>query len=119
MVAPGPEVAITCNVGVPLLGKDKMCIRDRFVTNAGINTVIIYDVDKETGVLTPLFHCKTSGDYPKAVAVMPDNKHFIVLSHETDEIFTYNMNYEDRYFLQDSKPIKIEQPNCIFIHKLS
>ena len=49
-----------------------------FVTNAGINTVIIYDVDKETGVLTPLFHCKTSGDYPKAVAVMPDNKHFIV-----------------------------------------
>jgi len=89
-----------------------------FVTNAGINTVIIYDVDKETGVLTPLFHCKTSGDYPKAVAVMPDNKHFIVLSHETDEIFIYNMNYEDCYFLQDSRPIKIEQPNCIFIHKL-
>lgn len=83
-----------------------------------INTVIIYDVDKETGVLTPLFHCKTSGDYPKAVAVMPDNKHFIVLSHETDEIFIYNMNYEDCYFLQDSRPIKIEQPNCIFIHKL-
>ena len=48
------------------------------VTNAGINTVIIYDVDKETGVITTLFHCKTSGDYPKAVAVMPDNKHFIV-----------------------------------------
>ena len=89
-----------------------------FVTNAGINTVIIYDVDKETGVLTPLFHCKTSGDYPKALAVMPDNKHFIVLSHETNEIFTYNMDYEERYFLQDSKPIKIEQPNCIFIHKL-
>ena len=49
---------------------------------------------------------------------MPDNKHFIVLSHETDEIFIYNMNYEDCYFLQDSRPIKIEQPNCIFIHKL-
>ena len=89
-----------------------------FVTNAGINTAIIYDVDKETGVLTPFFHCKTSGDYPKALAVMPDNKHFIILSHETNEMFTYNMNYENRYFLQDSKPIKIEQPNCIFIHKL-
>ena len=44
-----------------------------FVTNAGINTAIIYDVDKETGVLTPFFHCKTSGDYPKALAVLPDN----------------------------------------------
>lgn len=90
-----------------------------FVSNAGINSVIIYDIDQETGLLTKICHCKSSGDYPKTIDVMPDNKHFVVLSHETDEIFVYNMNYDGNYFLMDTKPIKIEQPNCIYIHKLN
>lgn len=89
-----------------------------FVSNAGINTVIVYDVDPESGILTKLCENKTSGDYPKVLAVMPDNQHFVVLNHETNEICIFKMNYEERYFLMDAKPIKIEQPNCIFIHKL-
>lgn len=89
-----------------------------FVSNAGINSVAIYDVDPESGLLTKICHCKASGDYPKMLDVMPDNKHFVVLSHETNEMFTYCMNYEGNYFLQDTKPIKIEQPNCIYIHRL-
>lgn len=90
-----------------------------YVSNAGINTVLIYDVDPETGLLSKNCYCKMSGDYPKNLAVMPDNEHFVVLSHETDEMFTFRMDYEKHYFLQDSKPIRIEQPNCIYIHKLN
>ncbi len=89
-----------------------------FVTNAGINSVIVYDVDRTTGLLTKLCHIKSSGDYPKAIAVMPDNEHFVVLSHNTNEIFMYHMNYENKYFLMNAKPIRIEQPNSIYIHKL-
>jgi 6-phosphogluconolactonase len=89
-----------------------------FVSNAGINSVTIYEVNQKTGMLTKVFSCKTSGDYPKTIDVMPDNQHFVVLSHETNEIFIYKMNYEKNYFLQDTKPISIEQPNCIYIHKL-
>lgn len=89
-----------------------------FVSNAGINSVIVYDVDQETGMLSKLCHIKCSGDYPKSLGVMPDNEHFVVLSHNTDEIFIYQMNYEGKYFLMNAKPIKIEQPNSIYFHKL-
>ena len=89
-----------------------------FVTNAGINSVMVYDVDESTGLLTRLCHIKCSGDYPKAVVVMPDNEHFVVLSHNTDEIFVYKMDYERKCYLLSAKPIKIEQPNSIYIHKL-
>lgn len=90
-----------------------------FVSNAGVNNVIIYDVNQEDGTLSKLCDIKCSGDYPKALAVMPDSQHFVVLSHNTDEMFIYQMNYEEKYFLMTAKPIKIEQPNSIYIHKLS
>ena len=90
-----------------------------FVSNAGVNTVTVYDVDRETGMLTEICENKISGDYPKMLAVMPDNEHFVVLNHETDEICIFKMNYEKKYFLMDTEPIEIEQPNCIFIHKLN
>lgn len=89
-----------------------------FVSNAGVNSVIVYDVDQETGMLSKLCDIKSSGDYPKSLAVMPDNEHFVVLSHNTNEIFTYKMDYENKYFLMTTKPIIIEQPNSIYIHKL-
>lgn len=89
-----------------------------FVTNAGINSVIVYDVDQESGLLTKLCHIKSSGDYPKAIAVMPDDEHFVVLSHNSNEIFLYHINYDEKYFLMCARPIKIEQPNSIYIHKL-
>ena len=89
------------------------------MTNAGINSVMVYDVDESTGLLTRLCHIKCSGDYPKAVVVMPDNEHFVVLSHNTDEIFVYKMDYERKCYLLSAKPIRIEQPNSIYIHKLN
>lgn len=92
--------------------------RHLVVSNAGINTVIVYDVDPETGLLTKNCENSVGGDYPKTVSVMPDNEHFIVLNNGGNEICTFHMNYEKQYFLMDSQPIKIERPNCIFIHKL-
>lgn len=89
-----------------------------FVSNAGINSVIVYDVDEETGLLTKTCHLKSSGDYPKALCMMPDNEHFAVLSHNTNEIFIYQMNYEGNYFLMNARPLHIEQPNWMCLHKL-
>ena len=89
-----------------------------FVSNAGVNTVSVYDVDKKTGMLTKICENEISGDYPKMLIVMPDNEHFAVLNNESNEICIFKMDYEKKYFLMDTKPIKIEQPNCISIHKL-
>ncbi len=59
-----------------------------------------------------------SGDYPKTIAIFPDRQHFVSLNHDTNEITTFKVDYENKYFLMDRKPIVIDQPNCIRIHKL-
>lgn len=90
-----------------------------FVSNVGINDVVIYKIDRETGLLTQIMETRISGDYPKALAVFPDGKHFVSLNHDSDEIRTFKINYEDQYCLMDARPVEVETPNCIYIHRLS
>ncbi len=89
-----------------------------FVSNTVTNTVVVYDVDKKTGELA--FNCSASlsGEYPRSVAALPDNKHFVVLGLNTGTVTVYHVNYKDRYFLMSAKPLLIDQPNSIYIHKL-
>ncbi|MCI8327011.1 MAG: lactonase family protein [Lachnospiraceae bacterium] len=89
-----------------------------FVSNVGINNVVIYEIDQETGCLTQIMETRISGDYPKALAVFPDGQHFASLNHDSDEIRTFKINYEEKYCLMDARPVGVETPNCIYIHQL-
>ena len=89
-----------------------------FVSNVGINDVVIYEIDEETGLLTQIMETRISGDYPKALAVFPDGKHFASLNHDSNEIRTFKINYEENYCLMDARPVQVETPNCIYIHRL-
>lgn len=89
-----------------------------FCSNAGTNSVVVYQVDDETGMLTLLCSNYISGEYPKALGIFPDGNHFIVLNHDSNEIRIFHMDYEKNCFLMDGPPIAIDTPNCIRIHKL-
>ena len=88
-------------------------------SNAGDNTVAIYKVDKKTGMLEKLLCLPISGDYPKTLGIFPDGKYFVSLNHDTDEIILFAVDYEKKHFLMKGRPIRIETPNCIHIHKLT
>lgn len=89
-----------------------------YVSNGGVNSVVIYARDDATGKLSLVCNSKVSGQFPKALAIFPDGKHFVCLNHESNSIGTFAVDYEKRIALMAGKPIKIETPNCIYIHKL-
>jgi len=89
-----------------------------FCTDAGINSALIFRINQETGELSLMCNNRVSGEFPKAVAVFPDGKHFMSLNHDNDSIGIFSINYEDGYFLMHGRPIDVETPNCVFIHKL-
>ncbi len=89
-----------------------------FCSNAGTNTVVIYEVDEQTGFLSVVCSSAISGDYPKTLGIFPDGKHFVSLNHDTNEITLFAVDYEKKHFLMKGRPIQIETPNCIHIHKL-
>ncbi|MDE7062438.1 MAG: lactonase family protein [Lachnospiraceae bacterium] len=90
-----------------------------FCTNAGVNSVTIFEIDPETGCLTMMCNSKISGDYPKTLGIYPNGEHFMSLNHETNEITTFRVFYEKKHILMESKPLSIDKPNCVYIHKLN
>ena len=89
-----------------------------FCSNAGANSVIIFEINPESAELTEVCESKISGDYPKTLAIFPDGRHFVSLNHDTNQITTFRVNYDKKCFLMMGKPISIDQPNCIHIHNL-
>ncbi|MBD5106218.1 MAG: lactonase family protein [Lachnospiraceae bacterium] len=87
-------------------------------SNAGDNSVIVYNINKESGELTKNFCLPISGDYPKDAALFPDNKHLVSLNHETNTMTFFNVDLEKGLLVMNGKEMKIDQPNCIIFHKL-
>lgn len=123
-----PEFELIQTIGTGDPGEDEICSATTmefspdgnylFCTDAGINAALVFAVDKQTGMLTLVCNNRIGGEFPKAIAVFPDGKHFMCLNHDDNTIGIFSMNYEGKYFLMHGKPVEVETPNCVYIHKL-
>ncbi len=87
-------------------------------SNAGDNSVGIFRVDQNTGMLEKICILPVSGDYPKVADFFPDNRHIMALNHETNTMTIFQVNYEKKYFSLWGKPLKVETPNCVLISEI-
>ncbi|MCR5397621.1 MAG: beta-propeller fold lactonase family protein [Lachnospiraceae bacterium] len=85
----------------------------------GLNEVVILKRNEKTGKLTIEQSVPVSGDFPKSLAILPDNKHYVVLNHDTDEIRTFESHHDKKYSLMNTAPVTVGKPNCIKLHKLA
>lgn len=89
-----------------------------FCSTAGDNSVAMFEVDEETGLLTKKCALPISGEYPKDLAIFPDCKHLAVANHESNTITTFAIDYEKNTLVMKGRPMKVETPNCIMFHKV-
>ncbi len=87
-------------------------------SNAGDNSVVLYSIDQETGLLTKIFCLPVSGDYPKDANLFPDNKHLVSLNHESNSMTFFSVDAENGTLVMNGKEMKVDRPNCIIFHKL-
>ena len=86
-----------------------------FCTTAGEDTVSMFERDEETGMLTRKFTLPISGEYPKDLVLLPDDKHLVLANHASNTLTTFTVDYEKNIIVMNGKPIKITEPNCIRI----
>lgn len=87
-------------------------------SNAGDNSVIVYSIALDTGLLTKIFCLPISGDYPKDAALFPDNRHLVSLNHESNTMTFFNVDLEKGTLVMNGREIKVDQPNCIIFYRL-
>ncbi|MBE5875967.1 MAG: lactonase family protein [Lachnospiraceae bacterium] len=102
--------AITCNLSLD----------GNYITtsNAGENTVTVYERDDKTGMLRTVLNLPISGEFPKDACLFPDNKHLVSLNHESDTMTFFNVDMENGLLVMNGREMPIKQGNCINIHKL-
>lgn len=88
-------------------------------SNAGDNTVTIYTVDKSTGLLNTISSLPISGDYPKYIAMFPDNKHLLSMNNEGNSITDFTINFEKGLIVMNGPEIKLSKPNNMVVLKVS
>lgn len=88
-------------------------------SNAGDNTVTIYTVDKSTGLLNTISSLPISGDYPKYIAMFPDNKHLLSMNNEGNSITDFTVQFEKGLIIMNGPEIKISRPNNMIVLKVS
>lgn len=88
-----------------------------FCSNAGDNTVSLYERNAESGLLTLRFCLPISGDYPKDIAVFPDGKHIASINHEGTISF-FRVDYEQGLLVMSGRTIAVNEPNCCEIVKI-
>lgn len=86
-----------------------------FCTTAGENTVSMYEVNQETGLLTKKFTLPISGEYPKDMVIFPDGKHIAMANHESNTITVFTVDYEKNIIVMNDRPHKVDTPNSIHI----
>ncbi len=86
-------------------------------SNAGDNTVVIFDVDVETGLLSRNICLPVSGDYPKDAELFPAGGEYLVsLNHESNSMTFFKVNYTEHTIVMNGPEIPINQPNCIVFY---
>ncbi len=87
-------------------------------SNAGDNSVVMYKVDQETGLLETLFCLPVSGEYPKDADIFPNNKFLVSLNHESNNMSFFRVDTEKKTMILNGPCMKVQVPNCVIIHKL-
>ena len=87
-------------------------------SNAGDNTVTIYSINKETGLLSSISSLPISGDYPKYISIFPDDKHIMSLNNESNTITIFTIHFKRGLIVMNGPEIKIAKPNNMIIKEL-
>ena len=88
-----------------------------FCSNAGDNSVSMYERDTETGFLELKFCLPISGDYPKDIAIFPDGEHLASINHG-GSISLFHVDYEKSLLVMSGRTIRVNEPNCCELVKL-
>lgn len=87
-------------------------------SNVGDNSVGIFSVDQDSGMLDQLCCLPISGSYPKDIGMMPGGKYLYSINHEDGTITCFTMNYDRKCFSMHTAPVHVDQPNCCAIVQL-
>ena len=82
-------------------------------SNRGHDSIAIFEIDPDTGGLTPRGWASTQGRTPRNIAIDPSGQFMLAENQDSDSIFTFRINDETGMLISTGSVIKVPMPVCI------
>ncbi len=83
-----------------------------YASNRGHNSIAIFKTNEETGILEPIGHQTTCGDWPRNFILSPDQNHLLVANQNSDNIVSFKRDIMTGY-IEPVDTAKAPSPVCI------
>lgn len=87
-------------------------------SNAGENSVALFEINPENGMLDCRFCLPISGEYPKDACLFPDNRHLVSLNHESNTMTFFTVDAKKGNLIMNGKELQVKKANCIIFYEL-
>ncbi|NOY42362.1 MAG: lactonase family protein [Planctomycetes bacterium] len=87
----------------------------RFVygSNRGHHSIVVYQVDPETGKLTFVEHTPTGGEWPRNFCVDPTGQFLLAANQKSDNVVVFRIDQKSGKLSTTPHAIAVPNPNCI------
>ena len=89
----------------------------RFIygSNRGHNSIVVYEIHKETGQLTYVEHVSCGGDWPRNFIISPDGRFLLVANKKTNDIIVFNRDQSTGKLTPTGIEASVPAPVCLLI----
>lgn len=90
-----------------------------YATNRWVqeNTISIFSVDQDKGLLKLIGHQKTFGDHPRNFTIDPSGKFLLVANLNTGNIVVFKRDFATGLLTKTKNEVKVPNPSCLQIRK--
>lgn len=87
----------------------------RFIygTNRGHNSIVVYEINSETGQLTYVEHVSCGGDWPRNFTMSPDERFLLVANKKTNNIVVFNRDQSTGKLTPAGIEASVPSPVCL------
>lgn len=84
-----------------------------YASNRGHDSIVICNIDTDSGTLEVLGHQSTKGAHPRNFSIDPTGEFLLVANRDTNDIVTFKIDRETGLLSPIGQVIRVPQPVCI------
>ena len=82
-------------------------------SNRGHNSIVVFQIDQNTGKLKQLEHVSTEGNWPRNFVIDPSGKFLLVANQRSDNIVVFNIDANTGHLKNSGHSAEIPVPVCL------
>lgn len=84
-----------------------------YASNRGHDSIVVFTVDKATGLLTTLQHVHVQGHTPRHFNILPNGKHLIVANQDSNNLVIFSIDPTTGQLTCTDSSVHATKPTCI------